>query len=326
MKKITSPILSLLLTAMLLINLLPQPTAANAADNNLLIGDADHDDEVSVMDATTIQRWLSNLRSLSVLEEFLGDVDGDNKLTIMDATAIQRKVAQLDTIFWKDRVMPKVPVPGGLGVSAYYPNNAIDNNVYVDAAVRLWGYAKNYHILPKIIPNYYEFYIDGKRVADKARNNGVDYVFNKTGEYTLTVKVSNVFGENEKQTTINVIDSPDKPYIADAVYDRNEHTLRASASGGTGGYRYKYYISYENSTEPTEGCTEGPVTPTYYYEPQPSGIYDLTTDYVDADYVTIPQERLNTNMSYCFYVSVIDKNGTESERTMVTRGDIGWWY
>lgn len=63
--------------------------------DSYLLGDADGDDEVTVIDVTLIQR---NLASFAVPETFndkAADVDGDDKVTILDATFIQRYLADM---------------------------------------------------------------------------------------------------------------------------------------------------------------------------------------------------------------------------------------
>lgn len=61
-----------------------------------LLGDADGDGKVSVLDATAIQRSLAKL-SVKSFHEKAADADEDGKLTVLDATAIQRWLAKLST-------------------------------------------------------------------------------------------------------------------------------------------------------------------------------------------------------------------------------------
>ena len=59
-----------------------------------IIGDADRDGEVTVMDATRVQRLIACLvDNLDV--DNAADVDGDGSISILDATMIQRHVAEL---------------------------------------------------------------------------------------------------------------------------------------------------------------------------------------------------------------------------------------
>ena len=60
------------------------------------LGDADGDGEVTILDATAIQRHLASLPT-AVFLEAPADADEDGEVTILDATAIQRWLASLPT-------------------------------------------------------------------------------------------------------------------------------------------------------------------------------------------------------------------------------------
>ena len=72
--------------------------AVNAADDKLILGDADLDGEISIMDATRVQRTLAELDVLSGYSTLAADVDRDSEITILDATRIQRFLAELCNI------------------------------------------------------------------------------------------------------------------------------------------------------------------------------------------------------------------------------------
>ena len=55
----------------------------------IMLGDVDGDDTVSIKDATNIQKYLA-VYSLDVFEEFAADVDEDSLITIKDTTLIQK--------------------------------------------------------------------------------------------------------------------------------------------------------------------------------------------------------------------------------------------
>ena len=77
-----------------------QPTVqppTSAPGSGKLMGDADDDDEVTVLDATRIQRVLADLEQKGQYYNIVGDVDQDGDVTILDATAIQRWLADLPT-------------------------------------------------------------------------------------------------------------------------------------------------------------------------------------------------------------------------------------
>ena len=58
-------------------------------------GDVDGDGELTIFDATAIQRYLADMPSQSFNEK-AADYDGDGEITIFDVTAIQRTLAGLD--------------------------------------------------------------------------------------------------------------------------------------------------------------------------------------------------------------------------------------
>ena len=60
-----------------------------------ILGDVDFDEEVSVMDATFVQRACAQIIALEGKSAKAADVDGDGEISVMDATAIQRYKAQL---------------------------------------------------------------------------------------------------------------------------------------------------------------------------------------------------------------------------------------
>ena len=96
MKKVRH-LISVVMAAVILFSALA-PTAASAQEKEekrFLLGDADTDGEVSVLDATAIQRHLANMQLLSFKGENLGDVDRNEELSIIDATLIQRYDAKL---------------------------------------------------------------------------------------------------------------------------------------------------------------------------------------------------------------------------------------
>jgi surface antigen len=61
-----------------------------------ILGDADGDGTVSIVDATTIQRRLASLTTAAFVKA-AADADEDGSVTIVDATAIQRHLAHLPT-------------------------------------------------------------------------------------------------------------------------------------------------------------------------------------------------------------------------------------
>ena len=58
-------------------------------------GDADMDGNITILDATRIQRFIAELIGEDEIDLFSADADGDGEVTILDATHIQRFIAEL---------------------------------------------------------------------------------------------------------------------------------------------------------------------------------------------------------------------------------------
>lgn len=72
------------------------PFVAIGDKPGVIRGDADGDGEVTILDATAIQRHLAELETEKYTEA-AADADSDGYVTVMDATAIQRYIAELPT-------------------------------------------------------------------------------------------------------------------------------------------------------------------------------------------------------------------------------------
>ena len=64
-------------------------------EDKLLLGDVNGDGEVTIIDATWIQRKLAELDVPDSFNDEAADVDGDGVVTIFDATGIQRYLVDL---------------------------------------------------------------------------------------------------------------------------------------------------------------------------------------------------------------------------------------
>ena len=67
-----------------------------SAQSPVILGDADGDGEVTILDATAIQRHIAELPTQS-FNKTAADADEDGEVTILDATSIQRHIAELPT-------------------------------------------------------------------------------------------------------------------------------------------------------------------------------------------------------------------------------------
>lgn len=61
-----------------------------------IIGDVDEDFNLTVLDATLIQKVVANLTTFTEYQSKKADMDNDGECTVLDATTIQRKIANLE--------------------------------------------------------------------------------------------------------------------------------------------------------------------------------------------------------------------------------------
>lgn len=76
-----------------------QPTTAQPATDpsgNAVHGDVNGDGDITVVDATLVQKHVVQLETLSADKQILADVNGDNTISVVDATLIQKYVVRLE--------------------------------------------------------------------------------------------------------------------------------------------------------------------------------------------------------------------------------------
>lgn len=75
-----------------------QPTTAQPATDpsgNAVYGDVNGDGDITIVDATLVQKHVVQLETLSADKQILADVNGDNTISVVDATLIQKYIVQL---------------------------------------------------------------------------------------------------------------------------------------------------------------------------------------------------------------------------------------
>ena len=90
MKRIIKSMLSALLITALLISLLT--ISAGAALPPALVGDVNCDDSVDILDVTLIERYLIDNVVFVDNQKVVADYDRDGDISVIDATWIQRKI------------------------------------------------------------------------------------------------------------------------------------------------------------------------------------------------------------------------------------------
>lgn len=59
------------------------------------IGDVNSDGDISVVDATLVQKYIVGLENLKDLQKKSADVNDDNEISVVDATLIQKYIVGL---------------------------------------------------------------------------------------------------------------------------------------------------------------------------------------------------------------------------------------
>lgn len=108
MKRVS--VISILIICLIAVIIMTLPVSAASS---YIRGDADGDGDVAIMDVTVIQRKLVDLE-VPYFDERAADVDGD-ELSITDATWIQRYLAEFQNIYHINETVtipdPTVPQP-----------------------------------------------------------------------------------------------------------------------------------------------------------------------------------------------------------------------
>lgn len=63
------------------------------------VGDVNGDGEITILDATCIQKYIAQLEDFTDKQKEVADVNGDGTISVMDSTQIQKYIVQLiDTL------------------------------------------------------------------------------------------------------------------------------------------------------------------------------------------------------------------------------------
>lgn len=76
-----------------------QPTTAQPTtepSGNAVYGEVNGDGDITIVDATLVQKHVVQLETLSADKQILADVNGDNTISVVDATLIQKYIVQLE--------------------------------------------------------------------------------------------------------------------------------------------------------------------------------------------------------------------------------------
>ncbi len=284
---------------------------ATAAEEYCVIGDVDEDGEVSILDATRIQRSLAGLFDLNTLQDYLADVDGNGTATIIDATIIQRALADISYDFYKFRLYTwRARITSVDEVSAYVTPGDPPGNAQPTP-----GTMKTFYIeeISHEIPSEFEVYVNDTLLRGRSTGEAFSYTITDPGNYAFMVIAYDPFGGNDVyRFEIAVPESQNRtPEIVSAIYNKNTSILSVIAEGGAAPYEYEYVIRNDVSPNPPGGYN----TPTSYFDfyIDENGIPTLKCEFSSRSAVYIPIDQLTKTLNYTCEVQVRDANGNLSE-------------
>ncbi len=282
-------ILSMIMALMLIVS--TSIISASAALAPARIGDVDDNDEISILDATYVQRHIAKLQELEQFACFVGDVDNNLKLTILDATLIQQFVAQKISEFPAGN-WATIDLFSEALVSDYNFCAPVGTPVTFTAIAT--GYAK---------PFVYEFYINDEVVQEFSEQNTCVYTFDKSGTYEVKVSVRNRAGLEHGEVmrfTVNDAPATNNLYIS-SLYHKGFYdsytTFEAVAKNGTEPYEYEFDICKLTKDEPVYG------------ESIESQRYSQSNTFTLS-------KRLEDYSEYIVYATVRDANGNTDTKSI----------
>ncbi len=345
---------------------------AGAMPQPVKIGDVNHDGTVDTNDVTLIQRYLAVIISFDAYALGKADFDHDKDVTALDVTAMQRSLALMDVpdswggYFLPDstiqrvygnyasgRAMTGVPVTitaEGIITGSYYPQpDSFFEPIEYSFEIGQGDYIRDEN--GKIIfdDNGPRYHYDVYAQQDWSARNSITYLFEKAGNYSVTIKSRNRFGFEDLQSAYIAVTEPystDTPVITSVITDkgnslellrhdriqpsRNDESLTVTtlATGGSGVYEYAFELRNPNETVTQAYSADNSFTIDKDCLPGWAEYRDLKkreSEYVSeqfaqgAQWVEIPDEFTYEADHYAPYdliVKVKDSNGNETEETV----------
>ena len=192
-----------------------------------LLGDADGDCDVTILDATAIQRMLASI-PVEYFDDVAADVDGDGDVTILDATYIQRFLAGL-------------PCPAGIGEAIQQTSDSSDLEYRLLESVQTYRWDYQYddwelaHTTSIEYENAYPVMIENLDNYDDAEPSKIVFEYTFDGEKPVTRTETDL--ANNTITTVTYNDG--------RVYD---YDMKSLSSGSTAKLMFQYGVGGEYFT------------------------------------------------------------------------------
>lgn len=212
-------------------------------------GDVNLSYEVTVKDATLIQKYIAKNAVLTKGQLYLADIDLDDDITIKDATLVQKYVAKIIPRFEEYRYFYDCIFPETF-------NSNVKSGLAVKGEEVTFYAGATYYNFGEVT---YEFSVNDQVVQPRGADREFTYTFVEAGTYKVSVNMYDIF-ENvcSYETDFVVTESRNEEdlYIKSFFYNNNLNELMALfpgsgtqftafAGGGSGEYEYRFTLNGE---------------------------------------------------------------------------------
>ncbi len=290
-----------LLASLLIITMLISVSvlSASAVRAPYVKGDVDFSNDLSIVDATLIQKHIAKAADFTDAQIAIADTDGDNGISIIDATYIQMKLAQvIDHLPGGDSCF--IDVYAEALISDYSSGRAM-----VNVPVTFTAIASSFSA-----PLTYTFYVDGEIAREASTDNTFVYTFKEAKIHTVEFIVSNPFGITSSEfMELQVVENKAEGLTIQSVYHKGFYdsniTFGAIAGGGEAPYEYSFSL-YHN----LEGDSSTPGI---------AGAKILSQDFSENNEFIVSSDLLRQYADYTLFVGVRDANCKNGQEVMT-------WY
>ena len=267
-------------------------------------GDVDRDYELTVIDATKIQRFLAGFGVPDELELALADADGNGDMDILDATCIQRYIAGFEGPYryreLTDYYVGNYSFHSTAEVTGTHMSMSSRETCYVGVPVTFtadfkWGNK----------PRVYYLSVDGVKVCEQNVEGGsgcctITYTFTQEGVYEVDTGVECRYGvtkNSRRNVEVRSLPADGRPVVMGAAFfdqtwmGSGNGLLTVTAAGGKGPYEYRYGVhcvkdpdsdkTEETTAEPTESA-ESAETVIYTEYSADNTFYIYDSPYISA--------------------------------------------
>ncbi len=257
-----------------------------------MYGDVDGDEDVTIVDATHIQRFDTKIADFDNIQKEAADYDRDGNISIIDATFIQRKATLIGVpdycggIFTEENRITNF-------YASYSPDKAMTGVPVTFTAEAVSGTQITGYRLCITDADTHETVFD-----ERSTNNQFTFTFDDPGYYHITVQSFDklnvtVYSSSSYDIYMTVTEpySLDKPvinnYYFNSLYQQSKITV--SAIGGSA--PYKYCISVDDTD------------------------YNYSSGYVNENTFDLP--NVPVRFGYDLIITAMDSNGNISEPCIV---------